>query len=166
MTWRVAQLLYLMMPAYCANMTPPFVRFWRGWNPPISARWLGSHKTVVGAAGGVLAAMVVALIQARLRWRGAIADYDRWPILGLLLGVGAIGGDAVKSFIKRRRGVAPGGRWIPFDQLDAAIGALVLVAMRVDLSWSDVAAVLAITFVGDIGVNQVAYRLGIRESAW
>lgn len=37
-----------MLPAYLANMTPPLVRFWKGWNRPISRKWLGDHKTVVG----------------------------------------------------------------------------------------------------------------------
>jgi CDP-2,3-bis-(O-geranylgeranyl)-sn-glycerol synthase len=166
MIWRVGQLLYLMAPAYLANMTPPFVRFWSGWNRPISERWLGAHKTVFGALAGVSVAIGVALIQARIHWRGGIVDYDQWPIVGLLLGAGAIGGDIVKSFVKRRRGVSPGARWVPFDQLDFSIGALLLIAPLADLSWRDVAAILAITFVGDIGVNQLAYVLRIRQSAW
>jgi hypothetical protein len=32
--------------------------------------------------------------------------------------------DSVKSFVKRRVGIAPGAPWIPFDQLDFVIGAL------------------------------------------
>ena len=155
-----------MLPAYCANMTPPFVRFWSGWNRPISTRLLGSHKTVVGALTGVAVAVLVAGIQAQVHWSGPLADYHRWPELGLLLGVGAIGGDIVKSFVKRRRHVPPGGRWIPFDQLDFAIGAIVLVVAVVHLTWGDIATILAITFVGDIAVNQISYAFGIRETAW
>jgi hypothetical protein len=48
---RLLQLLYLMAPAYLANRAPPFVRYWNGWNRPIS-RWLGEHKTVGGALAG------------------------------------------------------------------------------------------------------------------
>jgi CDP-2,3-bis-(O-geranylgeranyl)-sn-glycerol synthase len=51
------QLLYFMAPAYLANMAPPFVRYWKGWNRPIHARTLGDHKTVVGYALGVLTAV-------------------------------------------------------------------------------------------------------------
>ena len=50
---RFIELLSLMVPAYVANMTPPFVKYWPGWNRPISARWLGSHKTVIGFLAGV-----------------------------------------------------------------------------------------------------------------
>lgn len=66
----IGQLLYLMAPAYLANMAPPFVRFWTGWNRPINERWLGSHKTVIGAVAGVCVAMVAALLQARIHWSG------------------------------------------------------------------------------------------------
>jgi hypothetical protein len=34
------QLLYFMLPAYLANMSPPFVRRWHGWNRPINVRLL------------------------------------------------------------------------------------------------------------------------------
>lgn len=163
---RVAELLYLMSPAYLANMAAPFARFWNGWNRPISERWLGSHKTVVGAVAGISVALIVAFVQSRIQWRGSIVDYDRWPLIGLLLGAGAIGGDMAKSFFKRRVKIAPGDRWIPADQLDFGIGALVLIAPISGLSWIDGTVILAITFLGDILVNQIAFRLHIRDTAW
>src|SRR6185295_5249676 len=75
---RVGRLVYFMAPAYVANMTPPLVRYWRGWNRPISERWLGSHKTVVGFGAGVLAAVVVTLVQSRIAWPGGLVAYDHW----------------------------------------------------------------------------------------
>jgi len=159
------QLLYLMAPAYLANMAPPFTRFWP-WNRPISERWFGTHKTVAGAASGVIVGIATAGIQHAIAWSGALVRYDHWPLVGLLLGIGAIGGDVVKSFAKRRLGIAPGHRWIPFDQLDFVIGGLALIARQAGLSWSDVATVLLLSFAGDLVVNQIAYRLGIRETKW
>jgi CDP-2,3-bis-(O-geranylgeranyl)-sn-glycerol synthase len=163
---RVLQLLYFMAPAYVANMAPPFVRYWKGWNRPISPRWLGTHKTVLGFAAGVLAAVAVTFLQSRLAWPGAIAAYDGWLDLGVRFGVGAMLGDSLKSFFKRRRGVAPGGTWIPFDQLDFVAGALVLVWRRAALAWTDVAVVLALSFVGHILVNHLGYWLGVRDARW
>ncbi len=81
--------------------------------PPISERWLGSHKTVIGADAGISVALIAAFVQSRIQWSGSLVDYDRWPLIGLLLGAGAIGGDMVKSFFKRRLKIAPGDRWIP-----------------------------------------------------
>ena len=166
MLFRVVQLLYLMAPAYFANMTPPFTRFWSGWNRPISERWLGSHKTVIGALSGVIVAVATAVVQGRIGWQGGIVDYQRWPVIGLLLGVGAIGGDIAKSYFKRRLGIAPGGRWVPADQLDFVIGAVALIAPLARFTLLDVATILAISFVGDLAVNQIAFRLGIRETMW
>ncbi len=163
---RVLELVYFMAPAYVANMAPPFVRYWKGWNRPISARWLGSHKTVLGFAAGVAAAVLVAFAQSRVGWGGAIASDEDWLDLGARMGVGAMLGDSVKSFFKRRRGVAPGGTWIPFDQLDFVLGALLLVGRRAALSASDVAIVLALSFVGHILVNHIGYWLGVRDARW
>jgi CDP-2,3-bis-(O-geranylgeranyl)-sn-glycerol synthase len=52
-----------MAPAYIANMSAPLIKYWRGWNRPISRRWLGSHKTVMGFATGLLGALATAFVQ-------------------------------------------------------------------------------------------------------
>lgn len=161
---RLAELLYLMAPAYLANMAAPFARHWRGWNRPICARWLGTHKTVVGFALGVAAALGMAFLQSRLAWSGSLADYAQWPALGLALGCGALGGDALKSLAKRSRGIAPGKPWVPADQLDFAIGALALAWPFAAIGWLDVLVILAFTFPADLAVNQLAFRLGVRDT--
>jgi CDP-2,3-bis-(O-geranylgeranyl)-sn-glycerol synthase len=153
-----------MLPAYAANMAPPFVRYWKGWNPPIARRSLGSHKTVLGFAAGVCAAVLVTLIQSRIAWDGGLVAYDAW--LGLRFGVGAMAGDSAKSFLKRRVGIPPGARWVPFDQLDFVVGALVLTASRASLSWLDVTLILAVTAAGHVFVNHLGYWLGIRDTKW
>ncbi len=166
MLCRALQLAYFMAPAYVANMAPPFVRYWKGWNRPISRRWLGTHKTVLGFVVGVLAAMLVTFAQWRLAWSGSIVAYEEWPLLGLLFGVGAMAGDSAKSFFKRRLGVEPGRPWIPFDQLDFVVGALVLVHTRVALTWADVATILLLSFCGHIVVSHVGRWLGVKDTRW
>jgi CDP-2,3-bis-(O-geranylgeranyl)-sn-glycerol synthase len=155
-----------MVPAYAANMTPPFVKYWKGWNPPIARRHLGDHKTVLGFSLGVCAAVVATFIQARIAWEGSIVTYEQWLPLGLGLGFGAMAGDSAKSFVKRRVGIAPGQSWIPFDQLDFVIGALVITAHRVSLSWLDWALVLAVSGPGAIVVTRLGHWLGIRATKW
>lgn len=159
-------LLYFMAPAYLANMAPPFLRYWKGWNRPIHARALGEHKTVLGYALGVLTAVMTTAVQARIDVAFALVDYAHWPWLGFAFGVGAMTGDSLKSFFKRRRGVPPGGRWIPFDQLDFALGALLIVGPFSLLGWPDVLVILVATLLGDIAVNRVAYWLRIKTSPW
>lgn len=165
-TEHTLRLLYFMAPAYAANMAPPFVRFWKGWNRPIHVGLFGTHKTVVGFAAGVVAGIFTAGAQAALDAPFSIADRAQWLCTGLGFGVGAMSGDSLKSLVKRRLDIAPGAPWIPFDQLDFAVGALALTAWSVDLSPRDILAILAMTFIGDIMVNRIAWRLGIKSSPW
>jgi CDP-2,3-bis-(O-geranylgeranyl)-sn-glycerol synthase len=162
----VVQLLYFMAPAYAANMAPPFVRYWSGWNRPISRRWLGAHKTVVGFGLGVLAAVTVTFIQSRLAWEGALVASGHWAALGLRFGVGAMTGDIAKSFAKRRAGVAPGDRFVPWDQLDFVLGALALVWGAAALSRADVVTIVLLSVAGHVLVNHLGYWVGIRDVKW
>lgn len=164
--YRFLQLVYLMAPAYLANMAPPFLKYWKGWNRPISRRWLGEHKTVAGVLLGLVVALVAAGIQWLIDWNGNLVSYADWPVIGLGLGAGAMGGDLVKSFFKRLRGIAPGESWIPADQLDFVIGALLFVWPWARLGWRDVVTVVALSFAGDIVVNHVSYWLRIRDTKW
>lgn len=163
---RLVDLAYLMLPAYFANMAPPFVKYWKGWNPPIASRSLGSHKTVLGFTSGVCAAVVVTFIQSRVSWEGGLVPYEDWLDLGLRFGIGAMAGDSVKSFVKRRIGIAPGAPWIPFDQLDFVIGALVLTWSRAPLSWLDWIVILVFSAGGDILVTHLGYWLRVRDTRW
>lgn len=162
----LGQLLYFMLPAYCANMAPPFVRFWHGWNRPISRRWLGGHKTVVGFLAGVGAGVAAAALQSVLDLPSPFVDQRRWLPLGLLFGLGAMAGDALKSFAKRRFRIAPGAPWMPFDQIDFVIGALALVGPIARLRVTDVIVVLALSLLGDIAVNRLAFCCGIKDDPW
>ena len=164
------QLAYLMAPAYCANMAPPFIRFWHGWNRPISERWFGSHKTVAGFLLGVIAGLLATLAQCWIvaPWLPADNHIDapQCVVLGICFGFGAMSGDALKSLIKRRLHIRPGARWLPFDQIDFVLGALLFVSPWLSLGFGDVGAILAMTFIGDIAVNRLSFLCGIKASPW
>jgi CDP-2,3-bis-(O-geranylgeranyl)-sn-glycerol synthase len=161
---RLVEVVYALLPAYVANMAAPFARFWPGWNRPISRQWLGDHKTVVGFLLGVVAAILTSYVQSRSSWSPPGLEPPNWLVLGCAQGVGAMTGDAVKSFFKRRIGIGPGGRWIPADQLDFIIGAMVLGLPWLALTALDVMLVLGFTFVAHIIVNHAAFRLRIRDT--
>lgn len=163
---RVLELLYMMLPIYVANMAPPFVKYWRWWNRPISMRWLGSHKTVVGFFLGIAAAILTALVQSRIHWQGDLVSYEQWFRLGLASGCGAMIGDSLKSYVKRRLNIAPGQSWIPADQLDFVLGGLLALSFWVRLGWLDVIMILTVSFVGDILINHLSFQLGIRNTRW
>jgi CDP-2,3-bis-(O-geranylgeranyl)-sn-glycerol synthase len=163
---RFAQLTYSMLPVYFANMAPPFVRYWSGWNRPISERWLGAHKTVVGFLLGIVVATATTFGQSLIAWPDGLIPHDRWLALGIACGFGALGGDALKSLAKRRCGIAPGQPWIPADQLDFVVGGLVALSFFLKLQPVDIAFILVVSFLGDIAVNQLSFRLGIRNTKW
>ncbi len=80
---RAAQLLCFPAPSYLADMVPPFVRYWPRGNRPISTRRLGSHKTLLGFAFGIIVAVLTTWIQAQIGWPGGLVRYDGWLSLGL-----------------------------------------------------------------------------------
>ncbi|MBI2138321.1 CDP-archaeol synthase [Candidatus Woesearchaeota archaeon] len=131
----------------------------------------GSHKTFRGLIAAVAFAMAIAFVQSLLSslpsFREiALINYSQWPLIGLLLGLGAIGGDLVKSFFKRRLGVPPGSRFIPWDQLDFVLGSLLLGSIITDYSLTFFLTALIVSFAGHILVNHLAYFTKIRGEKW
>jgi len=55
---------------------------------------------------------------------------------------------------------------VPADQLDFVVGGLVALSPFVSLGVLDVAIIVTVSFLGDLAVNQVSFRLGIRDTAW
>ena len=58
------------------------------------------------------------------------------------------------------------GAATPGDQLDFAVGALLLTWSRVSLASTDAAVILGVTAGGHILVNHLGYWLGIRDTRW
>ncbi|MBD3248543.1 CDP-2,3-bis-(O-geranylgeranyl)-sn-glycerol synthase [Candidatus Woesearchaeota archaeon] len=171
--------LYLMMPVYFANMAPVLVKkHFKFLDIPVDMGKkfkgkpiLGSHKTVRGFVFGVFAGIAVAYIQNILYvydvFRSiSFVDYSNWLLLGFLLGFGALFGDSVKSFFKRRADVKPGDRFIPWDQIDYSIGSLVFVSFIFVPSWQAVLTVISINIIIHMIANHAAYYLGITKVKW
>ncbi len=164
---------YLLLPAYAANMAPVVFRSIRFldipldfgrkvWGKPI----FGPHKTYRGLFFGVVSAIFIAGIQYILPFENVLLDYSNWIMIGTLMGVGAISGDAIKSFFKRRVGIRPGRPWIPFDQIDFVIGALVLISVLTLPGWEITVVAIILSFVLHILINHIAFFLGIRKERW
>src|SRR3989338_9781808 len=127
----IAKALYFFLHAYLANMTPILVKKIPFLGKPIWENRLGNHKTWRGLVFGTLAGMLIFWLQKIAYVNGfqklALIDYIGFSVLfGFLLGFGALLGDAVKSYYKRKAELAPGKPWIPFDQLDFVFGAIIL----------------------------------------
>lgn len=83
--------------------------------------------------------------------------------MGVAVGVGAMLGDLLSSFIKRRLGMASSSMALGLDQIPEALLPLLLVANCLDLSWT----AIGLTVVGfaavELAVSPVFFRLGIRN---
>lgn len=132
---------------------------------------LGRNKTYRGLVAGVASALVVGAAQWLLseQWSAVNRlefielDFSSYIILSLLLGFGAILGDALESFAKRQVGVTPGKAWVPFDQIDYVIGAFLISAVYIQL---DTSQYLAAFFVGSIIhpiSTVIGWKLGLKD---
>lgn len=126
----ILQCLYFFLPAYFANMAPVLLKWIPLGGKPIHEKKFGLHKTWRGLVVAILAGLLIFWLQKMAYSAGfqklALIDYSGFPIwFGALLGFGAIFGDLVKSYYKRKKGIKPGESWLPWDQLDFVIGGLV-----------------------------------------
>ncbi len=152
MTREILFVLWFFLPASLANMTPIFAAklpFLRKLDFPLDCyatfrgkRIFGSHKTVRGFISGIIVGILTVYLQVFLYAHVPLIktfvsiDYTSVnPLLfGLLSSLGALTGDALRSFFKRQRGIAPGKSWFPFDQLDYIIGGVVFTTCYIRLT--------------------------------
>jgi CDP-diglyceride synthetase len=111
----------------------------------------GRSKTVRGIVLAVLAAGA----------GGALLG-PGWRI-GLVVGALAMVGDLLSSFVKRRLDRKPSSQAMGLDQVPEALLPLIACRGALALSALDIAAVVAIFWVGEIVVSRLLYRLGIRD---
>src|SRR3989344_1839790 len=112
--------LWFFLPILAANQCPGLAAYLHlpDAHAPIIRRWLGENKTIAAYYAAPLGSLGAIYAQQQMtEWSHAFGlfDYNRsdlW-LVGLLLGLGAVLGDHIKSFIKRRVGISPelaGGR--------------------------------------------------------
>lgn len=153
----VGQAIWFILPAYLANAAPAVV----GGGPPLDLgkrfvdgrRIFGDGKTLRGFLGGLAAGTVVGVLQGR-------------PWAGLMLALGAMLGDLVGSFIKRRLNISRGDPAPGLDQLGFVLVALAMVSPIETASWQVVAAVLVLTPPLHLSTNLLGYKLGLKAKPY
>jgi CDP-2,3-bis-(O-geranylgeranyl)-sn-glycerol synthase len=183
------QSTYFLIPAYFANMAPPIAKkfkFLEFLKVPIEKgkkfsdgkSLFGKNKTyrgyVVGLIGGLIGAYLQMLLY-RFPFFQSISisgiDYTSHYIiilLGILLSVGAITGDLVESFFKRRLNKESGESFVPWDQIDHVMGAY-LFALPIAfyaLTWRLFLCSIILTFFLHVIINHIAFYLHIRKEKW
>ena len=173
--------IYFMLPAYVANLSG--LAF--GGGTPVDGgreckdgrRLIGNGVTWKGFANGtILGTLVGAILGIIGTFFGDLSVLTSGIIglpvygsfvgglsLGFLMAFGALLGDAVGSFIKRRIGLQSGEPAPIMDQLDFVVGALVLSLLVVKISWEFFFIIAILTLILHLGSNMIAYLLGIKD---
>ena len=167
----ILKALYFFLPAYLANMAPPLLQ-WIPFNKPIYEKKFGSHKTW----RGLIAASIIGILTFQLQIylfqfeffnKISLINYPDFTILlGFLLGFGAIIGDLVKSYYKRKNKIAPGKSWMPYDQIDFVIGGILLSFFVYVPTVSVIVFLLILSPLLHIVTNIIGYWLKINKRMW
>lgn len=149
--------IYTFLPAYFANATPTVL----GGGQPIDfnrnfidgRRIFGDNKTVRGFVSGVFAGTIVGFLQEE-------------PLRGTLLSLGALVGDLIGAFVKRRLGLDPGAPLPILDQLDFVAGALILSVNFFPIDITSMILIIVLTPFIHFLTNKIAYALKLKSRPW
>ena len=167
--------LYFILPGAVANMLPPLVKKINFLNYPLDAnktwhnkRLLGPNKTGRGLLFGTLGAILTIQIQPYFLKSIHLINYDQYNLilLGTAIGLGVLGGDALGSFLKRRRNIAPGKPAPVLDQTDALVGALLLLWPFKILTTTMIITLLIIVPLTHIIIRLIGYKLKLVQEKW
>ena len=170
--------LYFILPAYFSNgaglvfgggMPVDF-----GKSDSKGNRWIGDGVTWRGLIGGTIIGIITCALQGYFGPQiisqfgqyiitPIITDIPSGILIGFLLGFGALLGDAIGSFLKRRLGIGRGKPAPILDQLDFLIVALILVSFVVELSLLFIVIAIVLTLAIHLIANSCAYLLGIKD---
>jgi CDP-2,3-bis-(O-geranylgeranyl)-sn-glycerol synthase len=166
--------LWFFWPAGVAILVPVLAARTPGlksWNAPMDVgktyrgkRIFGSNKTWRGFITGTIAGLAWFLVQMWWYQQSTYVqsfsplDYGQSNalLIGMMISIGALIGDAVGSFFKRQLDVAPGQSWFPYDQIDFIVGGMVSSLPFAILPWW----VYVLTFPVWIGIHFVFNVLG------
>lgn len=162
MTGLITSALLFIGPSYVANAAPLLF----GGGPTLDGgRTLsdgqpifGSHKTIRGVFAGIIAGTIVGLGES-------LVD-SRLMIGGFMIALGAVLGDLLGAFIKRRLRVEPGRAFPILDQLDFVLGSLVLGYPFFPIGALSVILFVVVTPPIHLLTNYGAYLLGIKKTRW
>jgi len=150
--------IWLFLPAYFANAAPVLLHgggaldSGRNWSD--GKRILGDHKTLYGTIVGIVVGSLFGIIQGNL-------------LQGILFSVGAIFGDLLFAFIKRRLGIQSGKSLPLWDQVGFIIVAILLGSL-VDPrpTWQQDVAMIFTTIPVHYVSNLFAWGLSWKKEPW
>jgi len=166
-----------MLPAYLPNPVAALcgggapVDFGRKFSD--GNRIFGEGKTWRGLFAGILAGIAIGLLQIWAAGAYDLASLPRQTLLSVtLLAVGALLGDLIKSFFKRRFGKERGARWPVADQYDLVAGAFLLLLvfnpawLLSEITLPAFISILVLTPLLHRATNIIGYMFKVKEVPW
>ena len=170
--------IYFMLPAYLSNLSG--LAF--GGKTPADgnkiyrdgSRILGNGVTWEGTISGIIVGTIIGCIIGivgldipNLTGNIILINMPQTLITGLiygfLLATGALVGDAVGSFIKRRIGLESGEPAPLLDQLDFVFGAIIFIYPIIQLDIKFILIICIISIILHLVSNIIAYLLGLKN---
>ncbi len=184
----IAAALWLIAPAFASNSFPPLMRGCR----PIDRgkkyngkRILGDGKTIEGFIGGVAFGVVVGLIlmyfqpaifslaaqELTTATPTSLGTFNSvFPsltfVMIFLLSLGAMLGDILGSFIKRRSGLKRGQAAPGMDQLGFVIVGMLLISPFYTFTWEVIIVILVLTPIFHLFGNVIGYLLRLKREPY
>lgn len=153
--------IWFILPAYVANGAPVV---FGGGGPIDGGRKFsdgrpifGPGKTVRGFLAGLVAGTIMGAIQT------AITSQTLYILVGFLMSLGALSGDLLGSFIKRRLNMPRGSAAPVLDQIGFLVVAIVFASPFSMPSLEIFITLLIITPIIHLATNYGGYKLGFKD---
>ncbi len=162
----LAAALWIYLAAFAANAAPILIArlpFFERIRRPIWEKGLGANKTWPGFIGGIAIGVVIGILQITLTPWGNEVGIWPWILWSALIAFGALLGDAVKSYCKRRIGIPPGGAWPVVDGIDYVVGALAVGLPLFVPAWPIAVALLVAGPILSLVANIFSYAVGWKK---
>ena len=151
----------LILLLHIANGTPVMVNWLIGnrWNCaldcglklPDGQRLFGKSKTLRGVVFAIAATSLVSSLIG-LSWT-----------FGAAIGAGAMVGDLLSSFAKRRLKLTPSSMAVGIDQIPESLLPAILARWFLPLTGSDILLTTLVFFVGELLLSRILFKFGIRD---
>ncbi len=130
-------------------------------NQPIFGKGKTVRGTMLGTSIGFLVTIIIFVFLNE-----QVMQFSNYLLLGFLLSIGAILGDIIASFFKRRNKIASGTPVLFLDQLDFVYGGMVLGSIVYVPNFFDVLVISVLTLFVHRLSNYFAFKTKLKKVPW
>ena len=171
--WFILSVIWFILPSYTSNSFAPFVNgkkpldFNRNF---LGHRILGNGKTIEGTLYGIIFGIFIGILQIQFfdffQSISPLKLIEHSLSLVFVLSFGAMLGDIIGAFIKRRYGLKRGSPAPLLDQLDFLIVALILSNIFIDITKQMLITLLIITPIIHKTANIIGFYIKVKKTPW